>query len=202
MAIKVDNISNINSYQNVKSKVAFIGEQAPVDLEQQPDTFKKEGSQQSKKVGIGLASVIGLVAAGFGIKKYMNYRTLTNAAKAVGLEDTKLYKQMQEMFGKVTKHDGEKLEIKDLLAKIDKFSEKGILKEGDKYVLMPPQMTQECFGKKYNGATLPKNAVAVMIKRNDNGTKILCREIILNKGLAESLLRYPQDKLIVFPIKL
>ncbi len=216
MAIKVNEVGNLNQYQNVQqSKVAFRGEQTPVDMEQKPDTFEtenkvaevtqeKQGMSTGSKVAIGVGSLLALVAAGFGIKKGLDIKAankaLKEAAQAVGIEDVNLYKQLKSMFGKVSKHDGEKLEIQDILAKIDKLNEKGLIKDGDKYTIFPPKMTQEIFAKEHPEISVPENTIAVMIQRA-NGKKLAGRELILNNGLGESLTAYPQDKIIVIPIE-
>jgi hypothetical protein len=215
MVDAISSASSLNSKRCERPQLAFKGEQAPVDMEQKPDTFEKEnevtqtteekqGMSIGKKVAIGVGSLLALVAAGFGIKKGLDIKTankaLKEAAHAVGIEDVNLYKQLKSMFGKVSKHDGEKLEIQDILAKIDKLNEKGLIKDGDKYTIFPPKMTQEVFAKEHPDISVPKNAIAVMIQRAD-GKKLVGRELILNNGLGESLTAYPQDKLIVIPIE-
>ena len=215
MVDAINYANKLNSCPCPKPQVAFKGEQAPVDMEQKPDTFEKEnkaaevteekqGMSTGKKVAIGVGSLLALVAAGFGIKKGLDIKAankaLKEAAQAVGIEDVNLYKQLKSMFGKVSKLDGEKLEIQDILAKIDKLNEKGLIKGGDKYTIFPPKMTQEVFAKEHPGISVPENAIATMVQRAD-GKEIACKELILNKGLGESLTAYPQDKLIVIPIK-
>ena len=81
------------------------------------------------------------------------------------------------------------------------MSVKGILKEGDKYTIFPPKMTQEVFAKEHPGISVPENAIAVMIQRAE-GKKLACRELILNNGIGESLATWPQDKIIEIPIKI
>ena len=209
MAIKVNEVGNVNTYSNVQPKVSFKAEnETPVNTEQKPDTFEKEGMSTGTKTVITIGSLLALLGIGFGIKKHLDTKAankaLKEAAQAVGISDTKLFKQMQELFGKVVKHDGETIEINDVLAKIDILKEKGLLKEGDRYIIMNPKKTQELFGKEYNGAELPENTIATMIERvgEDGNKKYACRELILNKGYGETLAVYPEDNLIFIPIEL
>jgi hypothetical protein len=200
----IDYTNNVNSCSNLQQKVAFRGDDAPVNMEQQPDTFEKQEMSTGKKAAIGIGSLLGLVIAGFGIKKGLDMKAankaVKEAAEAVGITDVKLFKELKSLFGKVVKHDGEKLEITDIISKVDKLNEKGLIKDGDEYILFPPQMTKDFFAKSHPDMNIPENSVAVMIRRADKKT-FACRELILNKGLGDTLLDFPQDKLIVMPIQ-
>ncbi len=86
----VDAISSVNSLNSTRCErpqLAFKGEQAPVDLEQKPDTFEtenkvaevteeKQGMSTGKKIAIGVGSLLALVATGFGIKKYFDSKAI------------------------------------------------------------------------------------------------------------------------------
>ena len=67
MVDAVSSVNSLNSKRCERPQVAFKGEQAPVDMEQKPDTFEKEnevtqtteekqGMSTGKKVAIGVGS--------------------------------------------------------------------------------------------------------------------------------------------------
>ena len=220
MSIKVNEISNLSQYNQNTQKVSFKANEAPIDTEQKSDTFEKEGLSTEAKVGIGVGALLGLVALGLGIKKGLNVKATNKAAReaaekatkeaaekaaketaeALGIKDVELYKKMQNVFEKVTKHEGDKLEKTDLYNRIDELNKKGLIKAGDKYLILPPKMTQEVFEKIHPGVKLPENSVSVMVESAD-GKAVTCKELILNNGVGDFIKNMNQDKIHVIHIE-
>lgn len=124
----VNNTISLNSKRYERPQVVFRGEQAPVDIEQKPDTFetkKKRDMTRGKKIAIGVGALIGLVAAGFGIKKGLDMRAANRISQNLTEETSEAQNIVNEVVEDVTQVIDESLKkmefpsIVDLLKKFD-----------------------------------------------------------------------------------
>ena len=192
MAIRVNEVSNLNPYQNIQqSKVAFKANEAPVDMEQKPDTFEKEGMSTGSKVAITVGSLLALLGAGFGIKKHLDIKAankaLKEAAQAVGIEDVNVYKQLKSVFGNVTRYPGEKLGYEEIVGRVNKLVDEGKIKTNEFELNICRNLDKNSeFFKQYGlKSEVSKNAIGLLI-RNTEG-EVVYQELILNKGISDSL---------------
>ncbi len=206
MAMTVNSISSNDTFNIRKSKISFRGSDTQVVGEQKPDTFEKQGKSGNKKLLTGLGIVLLTVLSAIGLRKGIKVRNtnkaLRQAANTVGIEDVKLYKNLKEIFRKITKLDGKKLEYDDMVRSMQQLTNKGTIKDGDKFMILAPEKVQEFFSTYYKEAKVPKDSVAVMVKSAD-GKKIKYRELIIPDGLGESFkdLIVDPTKVHVIPVK-
>ncbi len=209
MVDAVNYANKLNSCPCPKPQVAFKGEQAPIDIEQKPDTFEKEnevakgtqekqGMSTGKKVAIGVGSLLALVAAGFGIKKGLDIKAankaLKEAAHAVGIEDVNLYKTIKSAFENVTVCEHEKLDYSDVISKVKELYKQGKIEVGDKLIIMPNNILTKVFEEAKLKVDVPENAIAIAIE-SASGKELKYQEFIMNKGLTDGFKDLlPKDK--------
>ncbi|MEE3349840.1 MAG: hypothetical protein VZR09_07355 [Candidatus Gastranaerophilaceae bacterium] len=209
MVDAISSVNSLNSKRCERPQVAFKGEQAPVDMEQKPDTFEKEnevtqtteekqGMSTGKKVAIGIGSLLALVAAGFGIKKGLDIKAankaLKEAANAVGIEDVNVYKTIKSAFGNISACEYEKLDYSDVISKVKDLYKQGKIEIGDKLVIMPNSMLAKIFEEAKLKVNVPENAIAIAIE-SASGKEFKYQEFIMNKGLTDGFKDLlPKDK--------
>ena len=196
MVESISSVNSLNSKRCERPQLAFKGEQAPVDMDQKPDTFEKEsevaetteekqGMSTGKKVVIGVGSLLALVAAGFGIKKGLDIKAankaLKEAAQAVGIEDVNLYKALKKHFGSNISAC-EEIPMRDILSKVDKLAEDGIVQKGDSLLIFPPKDTQDIINHK---GAFPDDIISIVVRGADS--KIKYKEAMISKNLDISI---------------
>jgi len=218
MVDAVSSVNSLNSKRCERPKVAFKGEQAPIDMEQKPDTFEKEnevtqtteekqGMSTGKKVAIGVGSLLALVAAGFGIKKGLDIKAankaLKEAAEALGITDVKLYKNLKSVFEKMSVFERENLEYPDITRKVAELAKQGKVADGDKLLIMDHNSVEEMLAKTFKTQTnIPENTIAIAIESAE-GKEIKYSELIFHNGLYDGLVDLlPKDKIYTVPIKI
>jgi len=209
MVEAISSVNSLNSKRCEKPQLAFKGEQAPVDMEQKPDTFEKEnqvaeiteekqGMSTGKKVAIGVGSLLALVATGFGIKKGLDIKAankaLKEAAQAVGIEDVNVYKTIKSAFGNISACEHGKLDYSDVISKVKDLYKQGKIEIGDKLVIMPNSMLAKIFEEAKLKVNVPENAIAIAIE-SASGKELKYQEFIMNKGLSDGFKDLlPKDK--------
>lgn len=194
------NVSGLNGV-NVNNNVSFQGKKTT-----NPNTTSSNNKTKlAAKCMLGAGALAAIVIGGLAIKHRFDAKAAEKALKegaaAAGIEDVNLYKQMRELFGKVTKHDKPTLEWEHITGRLDRLAEAGKIQEGDKLLIMPSNMTKEIFAKQY-GKELPENSIAIMLQSADE-KKLRCRELILNNGLGESFKDVvTTDKVHVIPLEI
>ncbi len=198
MSIKVNEISNFSQYNQNTQKISFRASETPVDTEQKPDTFEKEGLSTEAKIGIGVGSILGLIAIGLGIKKGLNVRATNKAAReaaekatkeaaeALGIKDVKVYKSLKNIFGEnITKVDeiGDEAIIQKSKELVKKFGLEGT--DGS-IAVMDTKVTKEYLLDKCKlKDSLPENLITLAVNDEKNECKHI--ELIIADKLDESL---------------
>ena len=180
MVDAISSASSLNSKRCERPQLAFKGEQAPVDMEQKPDTFEienkvaeateeKEGISTGSKVAICVGSLLALIGAGFGIKKHLDIKAankaIKEAAQAVGIEDVNLYKTIKSAFENVTVCEHEKLDYSDVISKVKELYKQGKIEVGDKLIIMRNIILTKGFEETKVKVDVHENDIAITQER-------------------------------------
>lgn len=202
MPISLNTFRSINLNQPQHLGVAFKADTIPAaNKEQTPDTFHKEGLSTGKKALIATGAILGITAAGVGIKKGMALHKLKKEAASYGINDVKLYKELKNVFVNITKHNGEKIERSDILTLMDQMLKNGSITNGDNFGIFSRKETQDIFATcASKGKTIPENSFTIAVQGADKSIKI--RELIIANKIGDSLTDIINgDSSLIIPIK-